>query len=35
MTANLSDTAQKHLWMHFTKMARGSDVPVIERGEGA
>ena len=31
----LSDAAQKHLWMHFTKMSREQEVPVIQRGEGA
>lgn len=31
----LSDTARRHLWMHFTRMAGDHDVPVIVRGEGA
>ncbi|HUW77215.1 MAG TPA: aspartate aminotransferase family protein [Candidatus Nanopelagicaceae bacterium] len=34
---NLSDRAQKHLWMHFTRMStyhEGASVPVIVRGEG-
>ncbi len=28
----LSDDAQRHLWMHFTRL--GTDVPIITRGEG-
>jgi len=32
---NLRDAARDHLWMHFTKMTDGMDVPVITRGEGA
>jgi adenosylmethionine-8-amino-7-oxononanoate aminotransferase len=28
----LSDDAQRHLWMHFTRL--GADVPIIARGEG-
>jgi adenosylmethionine-8-amino-7-oxononanoate aminotransferase len=28
----LSDDAQRHLWMHFTRL--GTDVPIIARGEG-
>jgi len=31
----LSDTARRHLWMHFTRMAGDHDVPVIVPGEGA
>ena len=31
----LSDTARRHLWMHFTRMSDDHDVPVIVRGEGA
>jgi adenosylmethionine-8-amino-7-oxononanoate aminotransferase len=31
----LSDTARRHLWMHFTRMSGDHDVPVIVRGEGA
>ena len=31
----LSDTARRHLWMHFTRMSADHDVPVIVRGEGA
>ena len=29
---SLSDDAQRHLWMHFTRL--GADVPIIARGEG-
>ena len=32
----LSDAAQRHLWMHFTRLGAfaGDEVPVIARGEG-
>jgi adenosylmethionine-8-amino-7-oxononanoate aminotransferase len=36
-TQNLQELAQRHLWMHFSRMgAYGEDVPVpvIVRGEG-
>jgi adenosylmethionine-8-amino-7-oxononanoate aminotransferase len=35
--ASLSETARRHLWMHFTRMSTYADheIPVIERGEGA
>ena len=34
---SLSDAARRHLWMHFTRLSSyaDSDVPIIERGEGA
>ncbi|MGB8859502.1 MAG: aspartate aminotransferase family protein [Ilumatobacteraceae bacterium] len=34
--STLSDDAQRHLWMHFTRLgsAAGSSVPVIARGDG-
>jgi adenosylmethionine-8-amino-7-oxononanoate aminotransferase len=34
--STLSDDAQRHLWMHFTRLGAfaGSEVPVISRGEG-
>ena len=34
--SSLSDDAQRHLWMHFTRLGAftGSTVPVIARGEG-
>ena len=34
--SSLSDDAQRHLWMHFTRLGSfpGSSVPVIARGEG-
>src|SRR4051794_36844381 len=35
MSNELSDAAQRHLWMHFTKMSPDGEVPVIQRGEGA
>ena len=31
--SQLSDAAQRHLWMHFTRLG-GADVPIITRGEG-
>jgi adenosylmethionine-8-amino-7-oxononanoate aminotransferase len=37
-TAELTDKARDHLWMHFTRhspLAEGGDVPIIVRGEGA
>ncbi|MEI8237890.1 MAG: aspartate aminotransferase family protein [Actinomycetota bacterium] len=30
----LSDAAQRHLWMHFTRLSSQGEVPVITRGEG-
>ncbi len=30
----LQESARRHLWMHFTRMSRTQDVPVIVRGEG-
>ena len=34
--ASLSDDAQRHLWMHFTRLGSfaGGGVPIIARGEG-
>ncbi len=35
--AELSQLAQRHLWMHFTRMGAYDDahhVPIITRGEG-
>ena len=32
-TASLQELAQRHLWMHFTRLG-ASDVPIIARGEG-
>lgn len=34
--ASLSDDAQRHLWMHFTRLGAHAshDVPIIARGEG-
>ena len=32
-TASLQELAQRHLWMHFTRLG-DSDVPIITRGEG-
>ena len=34
--SSLSDDAQRHLWMHFTRLGAftGNTVPVIARGEG-
>lgn len=36
-TEELSDSARKHLWMHFTRMSSYADheVPVMVRGQGA
>ncbi|HEX3897664.1 MAG TPA: aspartate aminotransferase family protein [Mycobacteriales bacterium] len=36
-SSELSDSARRHLWMHFTRMSTYADheVPIIERGEGA
>ena len=36
-TTSLTRAAQKHLWMHFTRMSADADanLPVIVRGEGA
>jgi adenosylmethionine-8-amino-7-oxononanoate aminotransferase len=36
-TRSLTEAAQRHLWMHFTRMSSdaAADLPVIERGEGA
>ncbi|GAA1764354.1 aspartate aminotransferase family protein [Streptomonospora arabica] len=36
-SGGLQQAAKDHLWMHFTEMAAysDSDIPVIERGEGA
>jgi len=31
----LTDSARRHLWMHFTRMSDTGDVPVITRGDGA
>ena len=35
-TTALSDDAQRHLWMHFTRLGAfaGNEVPIIARGEG-
>src|ERR1700712_4819206 len=36
--ASMSESARKHLWMHFTKHSafeQGAEVPIITRGEGA
>ncbi len=30
----LQESAHRHLWMHFTRMSEGSEIPVIVRGEG-
>jgi adenosylmethionine-8-amino-7-oxononanoate aminotransferase len=30
----LTDSARRHLWMHFTRMSNTGDVPVITRGDG-
>ena len=34
--SDLSDTAKRHLWMHFTRLGAYADceVPIISRGEG-
>ena len=32
-TASLKELAQRHLWMHFTRLG-DSDVPIITRGDG-
>lgn len=35
--ASLSNSAEKHLWMHFTRMSNyhdGTEVPIIVKGEG-
>ena len=28
------ESAHRHLWMHFTRMSRTNEIPVIVRGEG-
>jgi hypothetical protein len=35
MNDDLTESARRHLWMHFTKMSKTGDIPVIQRGEGA
>jgi adenosylmethionine-8-amino-7-oxononanoate aminotransferase len=37
MSTDLQAAAQRHLWMHFTRMSTYADheIPIIERGEGA
>ena len=33
-SADLQELARRHLWMHFTRMTPGAEIPVIVRGEG-
>jgi adenosylmethionine-8-amino-7-oxononanoate aminotransferase len=33
-TTELQQLAKDHLWMHFTRMGGGADVPIIVRGDG-
>jgi adenosylmethionine-8-amino-7-oxononanoate aminotransferase len=34
MTIDLQQAVRDHLWLHFTRMGGGGDVPIIVRGEG-
>jgi adenosylmethionine-8-amino-7-oxononanoate aminotransferase len=31
---SIQESAHRHLWMHFTRMSKTADIPVIVRGEG-